>query len=39
MALCMGFEGVGLTAYNDSRKIMINSGSSQVYLRQVSAKR
>ena len=39
MALCMGLDGVGLTAYSDSRKTMIKSGSSQVYFRQVSAKR
>lgn len=39
MALCMGLDVVGLTAYSDSRKIMRISGSSHVYRMQVSAKR
>jgi hypothetical protein len=39
MALCMGLDVVGLTAYSDSRKSMRISGSSHVYRRQVSAKR
>lgn len=39
MALCMGLDVVGLTAYSDSRKSMSSSGSSHVYRRQVSANR
>ena len=39
MALCMGLDVVGLTAYSDSRKSMRISGRSHVYRRQVSAKR
>lgn len=36
MALCIGFEGVGLTKYSDSRNTKIISGGSHVCFRQVS---
>ena len=39
MALCMGFDVVGLMAYKPSRNSIMTSGKSQVYRRQVSAKR
>lgn len=39
MALCIGFEGVGLMAYSPSRSSVMSSGKSQVYRKQVSAKR
>jgi hypothetical protein len=39
MALCIGFEVVGLMAYSEIRNIIMRSGRSHVYRRQVSAKR